>query len=330
MYLEYLCRTHLFDSPRRALIILNLFRLPFIQIFFFIGLRYVTYREQNRASGRQGLAASIGMLRQALGDGMNRLCQALYYRVIKGTTVENIEAQDYFSRCQQAGLFPVSKVKDRLPDSIWTGENWFRPEAVNNELFCWATNDPEIIITTPTGKFDSLTLVLESGPGFDGEKVELQALDQTGNSLKKFSLWGRQSLTLPLPQITGRDCVITLHTPQHPKPIRSDSRLLGFRVHEITMGSQSRLGFVENLPIQVQRLRRWEEIRKNTNKGAFKQLPIIGPYARLAARLLKLGRMNQAQMELDNMIAEKIINDHERIGKLEKSINTWLDQHINP
>lgn len=123
---------------------------------------------------------------------------------------------------------------DRLPsDGILLGRGWHELEAQSAEVFRWADNDCEIVITNIDAAPLQLILDAEAGPALKCEPFELLLLDSQGRRVSSAIVSYRHAITLDLPAIEAEGAVVRLTAPSGGSAIPPDTRKLNFRVFRI-------------------------------------------------------------------------------------------------
>jgi hypothetical protein len=127
------------------------------------------------------------------------------------------------------------------------GAGWFDVEQGRGGRFRWAGQDAQLIVQLPVGQVSnlsdrletcphagrvrqSLSLLLEPGPGVAYRPFVLEVRDETGQVVRRQRVDGWRPLTLRLPGQPGTVRRFTLHVRQGGRLGDDDGRLLNFRV----------------------------------------------------------------------------------------------------
>jgi SAM-dependent methyltransferase len=118
-------------------------------------------------------------------------------------------------------------------DLISTGAGWYEIESQNQETFRWVSNNAEIIIASPTGRYTTLGMEVEPGPSLGADQFNLEILDEQGNSVTQALIAGRQYVEVSLPIRAGNRMIFRLHVDSSNRHVSQDARLLNFRVFRL-------------------------------------------------------------------------------------------------
>lgn len=173
-----------------------------------------------------------------------------------------------------------------LPDDgLFVGFGWHGLE--HDEWGCgfrWVNNDAEIVVTRPTGKYNTLLVEIAPGPGVDHQPFRLYLVNEAGERVASALIDGDQFIEIPLVVPAGEGTVFKLHTDEGGRQIESDPRILNFRVwriewidHEI-LPARDRLTHAEPLESSSRQL-----LQTNGNDQSTLQSQIALLQAQIAA-----------------------------------------------
>ena len=138
--------------------------------------------------------------------------------------------------CAREGIYPVTKdgfrqneVQDiTAPGSgFHFGSGWFPVERwESQEPFRWIADEAEILLANAQQRGGVIVLEVEPGPGLGSAIAVLQVLDSSGSLVAEWTVKGRTTLELMLPQGTQS---FRLRAPGGGLPVVHDPRILNFR-----------------------------------------------------------------------------------------------------
>lgn len=126
-----------------------------------------------------------------------------------------------------------------LKDGLALGTGWYDPETVRGKTFRWVNNDAELSITAPATQSTPLSLEVEPGPGLSNKPFDLQLLSATGSFIAKASVTSHEQIKFKLPTPPGKTESFKLHVEGGGKTTTGETRILNFRVFNVSMGSPS-------------------------------------------------------------------------------------------
>lgn len=142
-------------------------------------------------------------------------------------------------RVFRAKLGPPAPDIVTLKDGLALGSGWYDPEVSRGKAFRWVNNDAELSITAPATQSIPLSLELESGPGLNNQPFNLQLLTAAGKLIAKTSVSSREQIKFKLPTPPGKTEVFKLHVEGGGKTTAGETRILNFRVFNVSMGTPS-------------------------------------------------------------------------------------------
>jgi hypothetical protein len=113
------------------------------------------------------------------------------------------------------------------------GAGWYLLERQGTELFRWADNDAEVVVTALSVAKQQVRLELEPGPGLDGAPLDLEVLDAEDQVVASTRVVGRDVVTLMLPIAPGRAAVFRVRAARGDASQPGDLRTLNFRVFKL-------------------------------------------------------------------------------------------------
>lgn len=135
--------------------------------------------------------------------------------------------------------FEPAKAADQCPPAdivrgfgLQLGAGWGVLETFRNETFRWVENDAQILVTPFKTGDETVSLLVESGPGMGGPFL-LKVLDGNGRQVNAAKIAGRKSVELSLPVEAGKPNEFRLHVDGGGKRTPKDPRILNFRVFQI-------------------------------------------------------------------------------------------------
>ena len=153
------------------------------------------------------------------------------------THMIRINAREGTCALTQDGLRALEAQDVAEPSSgITFGAGWFALERHSHEeVFRWAENDAEVVISQPTGLLRPLLLDLEPGPGVARRTFRLQVLDAAGSVAAEIPIHTRSTLVIDLPRGTR---LLRLRALDGGLPITDDPRILNFRIFRCAWTAQ--------------------------------------------------------------------------------------------
>ena len=118
-------------------------------------------------------------------------------------------------------------------DGLFCGYGWYSPERSGGQVFRWASNDVEVVVTSPSGSRRRIVLDIEPGPGMRSRVMELSIRDTEGNEVALATVHGREAAGVDLPIEVNQTKVFRLHVEGGGEPVANDPRILNFRVFRI-------------------------------------------------------------------------------------------------
>ena len=147
------------------------------------------------------------------------------------TQYQSVIQQKFFRQITQA-LCPDAAILLHS-DLITIGQGWHVLEEFQGDTFCWVSNLAELIVLRPTGHFRNLRMELEPGPGLNGWPLQLQFLDEMGQTVAESEqVVGRQWVEVLLPVVAGERVVFRLQVEGGGHSTPNDPRILNFRVFQ--------------------------------------------------------------------------------------------------
>jgi hypothetical protein len=123
------------------------------------------------------------------------------------------------------------KATNILPtDGLFLGRGWYSFETYAGETFRWVNNDAEIVVTSPSGSKQRITLDVETGPGLNSLPFKIELIDAAGHIVSSADVPMRQHVILDLPTSAGKAGIYHLHVEGGGRLIPNDPRVLNFRV----------------------------------------------------------------------------------------------------
>ncbi len=126
-----------------------------------------------------------------------------------------------------------------LKDGLALGAGWYDPETVRGKTFRWVNNDAEFSVTAPAAQTIPLTLDIEPGPGVNNKPFDLQLLSAAGKLIAKTSITSREQVKFKVPTPPGNTETFKLHAEGGGRTTSGETRILNFRVFNVSMGSLS-------------------------------------------------------------------------------------------
>ncbi|HYL76467.1 MAG TPA: hypothetical protein VEU96_19800 [Bryobacteraceae bacterium] len=115
------------------------------------------------------------------------------------------------------------------------GHGWYQLEPDGSNRFRWASENAELVIRS-TGLSQTITLLVEPGPGMGSCPFGLEIRQAGGRVLTRATIHGLTEVEVPIPAPKGTVVALVL-TPESPgHPAGEDPRILNFRVFAIGSG----------------------------------------------------------------------------------------------
>lgn len=133
---------------------------------------------------------------------------------------------------------------NELPeDGVFIGFNWHPLESdPSGQRWRWMDTDAQIVITRPSGRFRSLAITLERGPGIQTADAVLQGI-RPGGEIQALPLPDhRSTLHYDLPPDAGVGIIFALTTPDGGRLTPRDTRILNVRVFDVEWSELVRPG----------------------------------------------------------------------------------------
>jgi len=124
----------------------------------------------------------------------------------------------------------VERRVDVLPSWAVPGKGFYPLEHLGGSTFRWVSNDAEILLHAT--RDDHLAFDVEPGPGVGSKPFALSVRDSTGNERAKINVASRKTVNLALSEFQGDR--IVLHTDDGGQTVKTDPRVLNFRVFAVT------------------------------------------------------------------------------------------------
>lgn len=118
-------------------------------------------------------------------------------------------------------------------DGLFCGYGWYSVERAGTGVFRWASNDVEVVVTSPSGSRRRIVLEVEPGPGMGSHVMELRILDTARNEVARTTVRGHEAVAFNLPIQAKQTKVFRLHVDGGGEPVVNDPRILNFRVFRI-------------------------------------------------------------------------------------------------
>jgi hypothetical protein len=123
-------------------------------------------------------------------------------------------------------------------DHIWLGANWYNVEQNSDVRWRWVDNDAELLVTGADNASLSgwrvVTIDLQPGPGLGGQPLDLQIVDEMGQTLTTIEITQRETVHIALPVSVGHLARFWLRTTSRDLPTpNGDPRILNFQVFSI-------------------------------------------------------------------------------------------------
>jgi len=142
------------------------------------------------------------------------------------------------------------------PDVV-LGRGWYATESFAGARFRWASNDSEILVVALQPVRHAVVLTIEPGPGVGLKPFALEIKD-AGKQLARVDVQGKQSIKIDLPPTRPKVYRLTLHVDGGGRTIANDTRVLNFRVFDISVERGER----DVLPPDMELGAGWHPIEK--------------------------------------------------------------------
>ncbi len=225
--LEDLCETRAFDQAGIAAAFLRLLERPWASTAAAdLYRRYRCKRPRGSGNGSRWRAVAAAVKGTLLRSP------------IPGAVEPRILGSTPLGRTRLTGAEAAELEPDELEtDGLAVGAGWSFVETSSGQVYRWADNDAEIVITRPSGRRRGLRLELESGPSLDWKEFPLEVLDEEDRVLLRQMLAPREVLCLQLPLEEGVAFrCFRLRVPSRDQPAsEQDPRVLNFRATDIAL-----------------------------------------------------------------------------------------------
>ena len=158
----------------------------------------------------------------------------------------------------------TAKAPDIIPDSsdIALGRGWYAVENFAGTRFRWASNDAEILAVALQPVRHVLLLTVEPGPGVGLKPFTLQ-VKEGDKEIAALEVRGKQEFRVDLPPAGPKVYRLVLHVDGGGKTIANDTRVLNFRVFEISVDRADR----DVLPAEMQLGSGWYPFERNADSA---------------------------------------------------------------
>jgi hypothetical protein len=186
--------------------------------------RYRVFRPRGSGTGSRARAALAAMAGKLLRSP------------IPGTVEPRVLRSSPLGRAKLTGAEAAALASAELEvDGLAVGAGWSFVETSSGQVYRWADNDAEIVVTRPSGRRRRLRLDLESGPSLEWQAFALEVLDEDGRVLLRRTMAPSDVLRLRLPLAAGTSFrCFRLRVPSRDLPASDeDPRVLNFRATRI-------------------------------------------------------------------------------------------------
>jgi hypothetical protein len=119
---------------------------------------------------------------------------------------------------------------------IVLGRGWYEPSQYFGHLFRWVSNDAELILKPPSDEARVLALELEPGPGVGNGPLQLQILNEAGETLGENLISGRTFVRISCAFPAAVTRVLRLRVMNGGRFVSNDPRVMNFRVFRCAWG----------------------------------------------------------------------------------------------
>jgi len=126
---------------------------------------------------------------------------------------------------------------DIISDSpdIALGPGWFPVERADDTVFRWVENDAVLHVAALRPLRNTITIVVEPGPGVHLSPFVLAIQLADGTPLERVQVLGKQRVTFTLPPESPRLFSVHFHVDEGGHTSGADPRILNFRIFSITI-----------------------------------------------------------------------------------------------